>query len=442
MEEVTMSMKEIDRLKVISNISEGRINWREAAEQLGISNRQVGRLCASVRKKGNRGVIHGLRGQPSNHRLDGRILEKALGLVREKYTDFGPSFANEKLEEKHGIKISVFTLRRKMLEEGLWKSARKRKKHRSWRERKTCVGEMVQLDGSVHDWFEGRGPQCVLIIYIDDATSRILYGEFVNVEDSFTLLRTTRKYLLEHGRPGCFYVDKDSIYKVNRQATAEEELLGEEAITQFSRGMGELGIGMIFAHSPQAKGRVERGFRTHQDRLVKELRLAGISTKEAANRFLWTQYIPGHNKRYAVEPANPTDAHRPLLKTHSLDEILSVRYERTVANDYTVRYQNQYFQILADQVVRVRPKDKVSVEERLDRSTHLRFRKKELSFKALSQRPYKPYYSLRTRSTAVPVPSGPYLPPYSHPWKALSYQRMVLKKKQRELRRTGYARTA
>ena len=385
-----MSNREIDRLKVIHNILQHRLTWPEAANQLGLSERQIGRLVVRVRSQGNRGLIHGLRGEPSNHRLDPAVLPKALGFVASLYKGFGPTFANEKLKNKHKIFLSTYALRQAMIHMDLWKPRKQKDKHRAWRQRRACVGELVQLDGSDHDWFEGRGPRCVLLIYIDDATSRILYGEFVTVEDAVNLLQSTRSYLEKWGRPLAFYVDKDSIYKINRQANIEEELRDFHPLTQFTRAMGELGVEMIFAHSPQAKGRVERGFKTHQDRLVKELRLRGISTRQAANRFLWDVYIPDHNARCAVEPANPTNAHRPLLKSHNLDQILSIQSQRIVANDYTLRFQNQFFQLLKDQPVRVRPKNKIIIELRLDGSTHLRFKDRYLAFKSIAKLSYRP----------------------------------------------------
>lgn len=437
-ERLTMSNKEIDRLKVIQKVIDGSLTWREGGRQLDLSERQIGRYCVRVREEGNPGVIHGLRGQPSNHQLNAKVVEKALRIVQERYTDFGPTFAGEKLEEKHGIKISVFSLRGRMIEEGIWKAKKKGKRHRAWRERRSCVGELVQLDGSDHNWFEGRGERCVLLIYVDDATSRILYGEFVKVEDTLTLMRTTEKYLLKHGRPISFYVDKDSIYKVNRKTTIEEELEGNEPLTQFSRAMGELEIGVICAHSPQAKGRVERSFGTHQDRLVKELRLAGISTIAEANQFFWNVYIPKHNERFAVEPANENNAHRPLLPSHRLEEILSIRQERSVANDFTVRCQNQYFQILADQSVRVRPKDRVFVETRLNGSVHIRFGERYLNFKNIESKPYKAFYANRVQKEIPEKVVQPYRPPSSHPWKSLSYQKMIRKQKQRQMRKKKY----
>jgi len=414
---LTMSMNEADRLKVIHEVLQGKLKQGLAGQQLGLCRRQIIRLCKQVRQKGHKGIIHGLRGQLSNNQLEPGLLDKALRLIKAKYWDFGPTFASEKLLKLHGINISIGALRTGMIQDGIWKPRKHKAKHRAWRQRRDCVGMLVQLDGSDHAWLEDRGPKFVLIVYIDDATSRILYAEFVHVEDTLTLMRTTRNYLLRYGRPIAYYVDKDSIYKINRQTTIEEELRDVDPITQFTRAMGELNIEVIAADSPQAKGRVERGFGTHQDRLVKELRLAGICTMAAANKFLWEIYIPDHNRRCAVDPANHTDAHRPLLKSHRLEEILSLRTERTIFNDFTIRFQNKFFQVLSGQTVRVRPKDKVLVEIRLDGSKHLRFKDQYLNFKTIEKRPYKPYCVANKAPAAAAISSKPYKPPKDHPWR-------------------------
>ena len=351
------------------------------------------------------------------------MLEKALCVLHEPLWDgFGPKFAGEKLEQFHSIKLSKETLRQLMLQTGAWQKGRRGWKHRQWRERRTCVGMLVQLDGSDHDWFEGRGPRCVLLIYIDDATSRILYGEFVEVEDTLTLLRSTWNYLKRWGRVVAYYVDKDSIYTINRPAKYES-LYDEKPLTQFTRAMGELGTEVITADSPQAKGRVERGFDTHQDRLVKELRLRGISTMPEANRFLWDIYIPEHNRRFSVAAAEPTDAHRPLLATHKLEQILSLRTERTLMNDYTLRDNNKFYQVLEHQQVEVRPKDKVEVEARLDGSIHLRFKGVYLNFKRIPKRPYRPYLVAQpSRGKQYDDPRTKGVgskPAKDHPWRRL-----------------------
>lgn len=418
---LTMSNREIDKLKVINNVMTGKLTWDEAGAQLDLSGRQVGRLCGKVLRNGNAGIIHGLRGKPSNNKLEPGLLEEAMGIVKSKYSDFGPTFANEKLFKIHKLVLSTPTLNRAMTKEGLWKPRKSGTKHRDWRPRRFCVGELVQLDGSDHDWFEGRGPRCVLLVFIDDATSRILYARFVTVEDTLNLMAATKSYLLLNGRPVAWYVDKDSIYKINRQASIEEELRDEQPITQFTRAMTELGITVICADSPQAKGRVERGFGTHQDRLVKELRLAGISNMTDGDIFLVEVYVPEHNARFSVAPENNTNAHRPLLKNHRLAETLSLRTERTVANDYTVRKDNKFFQLLADQPVRVKPKDKVLMEMRLDGSRHIRFKDHYLGFKSITKPPYRPFYAGRKEVASATGPVMPNKPAKDHPWRRFRF---------------------
>lgn len=384
---VTMAQWEIDRLHVIRKVLARDLSWGQAAEQLRLSPRQVGRLCVRVRKLGTKGIIHGLRGKPSNRGFDAERVKRVLSILQDPlWSGFGPQFAADKLAELHGIKVGRETLRRWMMKAGLWRAWHGPKKHRAWRERRSCVGMLVQLDGSDHLWFEDRAPRCVLVLYIDDATSRILYAEFAASEDTLTLMRTTRAYLERYGRPVAFYVDKDSIYKVNRPAKIEADETMPEPLTQFTRAMTELGISVQWAHSPQAKGRVERSFKTHQDRLVKELRLAGISSIAAANKFLQEVYVPAHNERFALAPAQAADAHRPLLRAHRLDEILSLRLERIVQNDFTVQSERRLLQILGGRGFRLRPKEKVFVESRLDGSLHLRHRDRYLPFKTIEHR--------------------------------------------------------
>lgn len=386
-ERLNMGMKDRDKLHIIHNVLEGRLTQTEAAKALRRSDRQVRRLCARVRAKGDRGILHGLHGRPSNNHLCPEELGQALSALHDPlWEGFGPTFAQDKLADYCGIDLGVTTVCKLMLSTNLWTFSRRGTKHRAWRERRRCIGMLVQLDGSDHDWFEGRGPRCVLLIYIDDATSRILYGEFVGVEDTLTLLRTTKTYLRRLGRPVAFYVDKDSIYKINRQATVEEELRDEQPMTQFTRAMAELGIEVIAADSPQAKGRVERGFGTHQDRLVKELRLRGISTAPEANRYLWEEYIPEHNTRYALAPADPVDVHRPLAPGLDLGAILSLQTSREVHNDFTVRYKNRFFQIEPGQPVRIYRKAHVLVRQRLDGSVELVFKGYPLRYHVIAGR--------------------------------------------------------
>ncbi len=414
---VNMSNRNIDRLRVVRDVLDGKLTQLEAGRALKRSDRQIRRLCAKVEVQGNRGIRHGLCGRSSNNGLDAEVLGQALSALHQpRWEGFGPTFAQEKLAKFHAIKLGVETVRKLMALAGLWTPYRRGVRHRAWRPRRLCVGLLTQLDGSDHDWFEGRGPRCALIIYIDDATSRILYGEFVNVEDTKTLMRTTRTYLQRWGRPVAFYVDKDSIYKINRQASIEEELRDESPTTQFTRAMGELNVEVICAHSPQAKGRVERGFGTHQDRLVKELRLRGIATKEAANRYLWDEYIPEHNARYAVDPASSTDMHKPLLPAHKLEEIMCLRVERTIYQDFVVRFQGRYFQLSAEQPVRLRPKDKLFVDVRLDGSTHLRAKGCELRFKAIEKPPSRRPEVFKPEQW-IERPRRRHKPAAGHPWR-------------------------
>jgi hypothetical protein len=428
MEELlTMTTRELDRLRIIRQVLEHQLQWRQAASQLGLSLRQIGRLCGRVRREGHRGIIHRLRGRPSNRQLRPGLLARAVELVTTHYPDFGPTFACEKLRERHHLHLSVWMVRQGMIRAGLWKPRRPKEPHRTWRPRRACLGELVQLDGSEHAWFEDRGPRCVLVLYIDDATSRLLDGEFVAVEDTVTLLSTTKTYLKRYGRPVAFYVDRDSIYRVNRQATIEEQLQDSAPLTQFTRAMTELGITVIPAHSPQAKGRVERSFGTHQDRLVKELRLANISTMPEANRFLHERYLPAHNARFAVEPANPTDAHRPLLATHDLEAICSVQTTRTVERDFTVRCKNRFFQLSPEQPVRLRPGDRVLIEQRLEGTTHLRAKGRSLAFAPIAKPAPRPPH-IAARASGAKQLRGAYHPPRTHPWKDLSYFAMLRRK--------------
>ena len=420
---LNMSMNERDKLHAIRNVLERRITQAEAAKILRRSERHVRRLCARVRERGARGIVHGLRGLASNNRLDEEVLGRALSALHDpEWKGFGPTYAQQKLDELHGIMLGTETVRKLMILTNLWEARRRGVTHRAWRERRACVGMLVQLDGSPHDWLEGRGAWCVLIIYIDDATSRILYGEFVHVEDTLTLMRTTKTYIERWGRAVAYYVDKDSIYTINRQAAVEEDLRDEQPMTQFTRAMSELGIEVILANSPQAKGRVERGFRTHQDRLVKELRLAGISTMEQANNFLWKVYIPDHNRRYSIDPAEPVDVHRPLLPGHDLASSLSIQIQRQVQNDFTIQHRKQFFQLEENQPVRLHRKAEITVEERLDGSMHLVFKKKQLKFKAIEKRPARPVVARKSAGTAS-VSRRPCKPAWNHPWRNVGQKR-------------------
>lgn len=319
-----LTQKERDRLKVLHEIKQGHLTQAQGAGQLGISERWVREMVRRVRQRGDRAVIHGLRGKRSNHRTDQKVRERAVRLYRSEYGDFGPTLAVEYLAAEHQITVSKETLRKWLIEAGAWKPQRRRVKQvHVWRPRRSCRGELVQWDTSIHDWLEGRSNAAVkLIAMIDDATNE-LFARFVGEDSTGEHLKVLRTYLERHGRPLSFYTDKAGLFRANPRRIGYGEERTEEAETQIGRALRELGIELIHAHSPQAKGRVERCFGTLQDRLVKGLRKAGAQSLEEANQYLEQVFLPLWSKRFRREPANPVDAHRPLGKALELASILS-----------------------------------------------------------------------------------------------------------------------
>ena len=405
---VRMTGRDLKRLKVIGEVLERRLTQREAAMVVDLSQRQVRRLVKRVRAEGEVGVIHRSRGRSSNRRISGQLKQRVLGLYREKYPDFGPTLANEKLLELEGIRISTSTLRSWLIEDRLWKRRRKRSKYRRWRQRRACFGQMVQMDGSHHDWLEGRGPQLVLMGYIDDASSTV-YARFYDYEGTIPAMDSFRRYIERYGLPQSVYVDGHNTYKSPRKLTIEEELRGlEKPQSQFERALEELCVEVIHAHSAQAKGRIERLFGTFQDRLVKEMRLRGINTRGQANRFL-ARYLPGYNRRFSISPRERADLHCQIPKEVDLDSILSVRENRTVRKDFTVSYHNRLYQI-EEPPPGVRMKS-VTVEQRLDGSIHIIYNGRELKYKKIHTRPPRP------KEQKSPRPRKTYIPPPDHPWR-------------------------
>jgi len=404
---IEMSMREVKRLKAVQEAIDRHITQRTAASIVGLSERQVRRLIRSVREDGDRGIIHKGRGRPSNRRTPEKVRDKAVSLYKRKYHDFGPTLATEKLLELDGIRISDETLRRWLLEAGLWQKRRKRSAHRQWRERRECFGEMVQMDGSHHDWLEGRGPELVLMGYIDDATNNV-FGRFYDYEGTMPAMESFKRYVRKYGLPQSVYLDRHTTYKSPKKLTPEEELKGmTEPQSQFERALEELGVEVIHALSPQAKGRVERLFGVLQDRLIKEMRLKGIKTKDEANEFL-IGYLPIYNKRFRVCPANETDVHVKLPKYFNLDKHLCIKTERTIRNDNTVAYNGKLYQIEERSSTK-----KVMVEERLDGSVHIIGANKSLSYREITERPRKEA-AARTEKRAYHQPAAP---AKDHPWR-------------------------
>ena len=335
---LVMSAKERERLRVIEAVAERRMTQREAARRLALSVRQVKRLCRAHRRRGTAGLLSRLRGRPSNHRIAAREQRRILALLRAHYADFGPTLAAEYLAERHGYTHSVETLRQWMIGAQLWQPARaaKRRLHQL-RERRRCVGELVQIDGSPHAWLEQRGPRCSLLAFIDDASGALQYAQFVPVETSHAYLQALYTYVRCYGRPVAFYSDRHSIFTKHDP----EDLTP----TQFERALRALDIAPILALTPQAKGRVERAFQTLQDRLVKALRLARIDTLAAANAFL-PGFMYQYNTRFARSPADPVHAYRPLpLSAEALYWICCEQFERTLSRTLSCQYRGQLYVI-------------------------------------------------------------------------------------------------
>lgn len=353
-----MTEKELERLRIIQDLISGRTTPRAAAQILSVTERTVWRLRERLIKCGPPGIASLHRGKPSNRMIPDYVRQHTMNIVKTYYGDFGPTFACQKLREQHRLHVSVETLRAWMSSEGLWIERKKRatRIHQP-RERRECLGELIQIDGSKHYWFEDRGPQCVLLVYIDDATSRLMQMKFVESESAFAYFTATSDYLLTHGKPVAFYSDKHSIFRV-----ADKHAVGGNGMTQFGRALHELNIDIICANTPQAKGRVERANRTLQDRLVKELRLAGISSMEDGNLLL-PAFMDDYNSRFAKPPRNDKNLHRGLAPSETLEDILVWREERTVSKCLTIQYDKVVFLLEQTDLSRTLAGKRVDVSE-------------------------------------------------------------------------------
>lgn len=343
---ITMSAKETERIPVLEKLTAKQMKQKDAAKLLGVSIRQIRRQLKRYIADGARGLVHRGRGRQGNRAIVQSEKDRITDIVKDHYPDFGPTFAHEKLVEHHHVTCSDETIRNIMTKANIWKPRTRKVNTHTYRERRACIGELVQVDGSPHQWFEDRDDACTLICFIDDATSEIMSGAFMDHEGTFTYFEATEHYLTTHGKPLSWYVDKHSTFRINRQATADEDLRDTQAQSQFARAMDELHIQLIFANSPQAKGRVERLYETLQDRLVKELRLEGISDKKTATRYFRDVYIPKHNARFAVPPKECANLHRPLSPTDNLSRIFTIQSKRVVSKDLIVQYKNTRYQLI------------------------------------------------------------------------------------------------
>lgn len=398
-----MSQREVKRLQIIQKVLSKQINQQKAAEVLRLTDRQIRRIVRRVREEGEKGITHRLRGCEGNRRIDQEIRDRIVEAYRKVYEGFGPRLASEKLLEREKIRIHEETLRLWLMEEGLWKKRKGQKeKKRSWRARKDHYGEMVQMDGSHHDWLEGRGPKLVLMGYIDDATGRV-HGKFYDYEGTQPAFDSLKGYVKKYGLPRSIYLDKHATYKINKaQRYKNWPFRDEEELTQFARGCKQLGIELIYANSPQAKGRIERLFETFQDRLVKELRLEGAKTLKEADQVL-ARYLPKFNKKFNVAAQRSGNLHRAVLGI-DLDEILSIQREHVLRNDRTFIHQKQRYQVLD----RTRA-DRIKVYEYLNGRMAVKYGKNRLAYKPIDERPVKqkPVRKLKPRRPFVP-PKGSY----------------------------------
>jgi len=384
MEFLRMSIVERQRAGWMSRVERGELGLKKASELMGLSYRQAKRIWRRYREGGDAGLTHRLRGQASGRARSAAFKKKALARYVEGYRDFGPTLAAEHLGAE-GIVVAAETLRRWLLGEGLWQRKRKRQKHRQWRQRKEHAGELVQMDGSHHDWFEGRREKAVLMVMVDDASSRVM-ARFSEQETTVAAYAVFAEYVRRYGRPVALYVDRDSIYRTEREPELAEQLRGQQPLTQFARAMQALEVQLVFAYSPQAKGRVERNHGTLQDRLIKEMRLAGIKSLEKANQFLEERFLPAYNARFMVRPAAPADLHRPVGMA-PLQEALSWEESRLVRQDWTVLWNNRWLQLSADNAPLELAGRQVIVREKLDGQLEILRGARKLPFKELPARP-------------------------------------------------------
>lgn len=404
---IMLRQRELMRLHVIHKVVQGELRQTAAAELMSLSERQVRRIVNRIREEGDKGIGHRSRGKQSVRKTPKKLRERIIELYRQKYQGFGPTLTAEKLCEIEGILISRETVRTVLRESGDWHVGRKHRRHRQWRKRKEHCGEMVQVDGSHHDWFEGRGPWCVFMGYSDDATGRV-YGRFYDYEGTIPAMDSFKRYIRKYGVPLSVYLDKHTTYKSTAKPTIEEDLQGVAPMSQFERAMTELGVEVIHAHSPQAKGRIERLFGTLQDRLVKEMRLRGICTIEQANRFL-REYLPIYNRKFAVRAVSAHDLHRPVPRGVDLDKILCMKTERTVRKDNTIVHDRNLYQIDESVVSK-----KVVVEERIDGKILLVCQGRSLRYHQIAERPEI------MKQEPIRKRRQPYVPPRDHPWRKLA----------------------
>ncbi|MBU0568952.1 ISNCY family transposase [bacterium] len=410
---ITMAQSELTKCEVISKLLGGSINGTDASKQLNLSIRHIRRLKAKVKVSGAAGLIHGNRGQESNRKIKSEIIKKAVEHLKTKYLGFDPTHASEKLDENNNIQLGKETVRQIMIKEKLWtvKPRKQPKQYRSWRARKDNYGKMQQFDGSYHLWLEDRAEELCLLLSVDDATGKITHAKFDYNEGVIAVFKFWTEYINKHGLPTSIYLDKFSTYKINHPSAVDNK----ELMTQFQRATKQVGINLITAHSAQAKGRVERMNKTLQNRLVKEMRLANISTVEDANKFL-QEYIPKFNDKFSVVPARRANLHKTVDKTlkEKLPQIFSRQEQRQIQNDYTIRFKTKYFQLNQEQPTTAYKKDTVIIEEHLNGEIKINLKEHYLNYTVLPERPKK---IINIKLHAIRRKQSDWKPPINHPWR-------------------------
>ena len=412
MGQLRLSVAERERAEVLLKVSKSSLSLAKAAELLGVSYRQVLRLWKRFQLDGASGLKHGLRDRVSNHRFDAGRRERVLELYRAKSGDFGPTLAVEYLGKLDGEELSEETLRQWLIEAGMWSARRRGAPHRQWRERREHWGEMIQMDGSDHDWFEGRREKASMMVMIDDATNWT-HAKFFESETTSAAMTVFGEYVGHYGRPRSLSVDRASIDETTRDSTVEEALQETAPLTQFGRAMRELGVELILAHSPQAKGRVERRHGVFQDRFVKALRLQQINTRESANSYLEREYLDELNEKFHVAARSSLNLHRPLPRGLNLNHVLCYQEQRVVQNDWTVSWCNRILQLGAEHQKLSLARKKIMVSELLDGSIRLTWGSRLLSWTEVTTRPSK---AKPKPSHPVPI-KAPYKPAANHPWR-------------------------
>jgi len=404
---LAMSTTELKRVPVIQKTINRELKQKDAADILDLCIRQIQRLIRRVKQEGDKGLIHRSRGKPSNRARSDKIKNKILHLCKTRYKGFNPTFAAEKLFEIDELIINPETLRLWFIKSNIDYKRRKHKKHRQWRERRHHFGQMIQVDGSHHAWFEQRAPKCVLLGYIDDATNTV-FSRFYKYEGSFPFMDSFKRYIKKYGMPYSIYIDKHTTYKSTGKPSIEDELNNTEPLSQVARALKELGVEVIYANSAQAKGRIERLFQTFQDRLIKEMRLRKIKSIDTANNFL-RYYLPVFNKRFNIKPIEDVNLHRSLPEDIDLNSILCLKTERSLRNDFTIAHNKKLYQIL-DHINTKR----VLIQERINGVLLITYKDKPLRYKQIDKKAIK----LKPKTPCRPKIKKPhYIPTTDHPYR-------------------------